>query len=89
MEELLKALQKANSLPQPDMMDEERAPTPEEEEIDSLACGLFITNQGRVNYAQVNEFEKYAPCKIGPAEQDSFGWLMGYIKYGDRKYYFG
>lgn len=89
MDRLLRALQKANSLPQPDMMDSERPPTPEEEEINSLACELFITSGGDLNRAQVSEFERYAPCKIFCAESDSFGWLMGGINYHGRKYYFG
>ena len=61
----------------------------DEIEVSAIANELFITHEGRVNYPQVNEFEKYAPCKIGPAERDSFGWLIGYIKYNDRTYYFG
>jgi hypothetical protein len=89
MDELLKALQEANALPEPPMPDGERDLTPEETRISGLACTLFIRNNGRINYAQVNEFEKYAPCKIYPVEQDSFGWLIGCIQYNDRKYYFG
>jgi hypothetical protein len=90
MEALLKALQKANSLPKPvEINGEGREATPEEDQINSLACGLFILNSGRPNYAQMNEFEHYAPCKIFCAEQDSFGWLMGGIKFYGRTYYFG
>jgi hypothetical protein len=61
----------------------------DEEKIDCLACSLLITSGGQINRAQVNEFEKYAPCKIFPIEQDSFGWLIGGIRYNDKTYLFG
>ena len=87
-EALLLALQQANSLPKPPE-DEERERTLEEMVIDGLASEIFITLKGRVNYSEVNAFERFANCKITPAEQDSFGWLIGCITYGSRKYYFG
>lgn len=87
-ERLLLALQQANNLPKPPE-DEERESTLEEDVINGLACEIFITSAGRINYCEVNAFEKYANCKITPAEQDSFGWLIGRITYGGRKYYFG
>lgn len=86
-ERLLLALQQANNLPKPPE-DEERERTLEETVIDGLACEIFIT-KGRINYCEVNAFEKYANCRITPAEQDSFGWVIGRITYGGRKYYFG
>lgn len=89
MEELLKALQEANELPEPNVHEENQPRDPIRERIDVLACDLFITKEGRINYAQVNEFEKYAPCKMFPAERDSFGWVIGGINYNGRKYYFG
>jgi len=74
MEELLKAMQ---------------AEKPDEDVINGLACNLFITPYGEINRAQINEFEKFAPCKIYPVERDSFGWLIGGIKYNDKKFTFG
>lgn len=84
MDELLKALQEANSISENSIEEAKKCIV-----IDGLACDLFITELGQPNMAQINEFEKYAPCKIGPAEQDSFGWLIGYIRYNGRTYYFG
>lgn len=89
MDALLSALQKANSLPEPDMMSEDRESTPEEDLINHLACDLFVTSKGQLNHPQVNEFERYAPCKISICERDNFGPLMCCIKYGNRRYYFG
>lgn len=74
MDELLKELQKEQ--PDPDV-------------INGLACDLFITREGRVNRAAVSEFSAYAPCKIYPVEQDSFGWLIGGITYSDKRFTFG
>jgi hypothetical protein len=88
MEELLKALQAANALPKPPDI-ENRAYTPAEALVCSLANTLFITPGGQINKPQVNEFEKFAPCRIYPVDGDSFGWLVGCICYNDRKYYFG
>lgn len=89
MDRLLKALKMANSLPEKPNDGVARIETAEEIAINVLACDLFIGKDGRINMAQVNEFEHYAPCKIGPAERDSFGWLIGYICYNGRTYYFG
>lgn len=61
----------------------------DEARIAILANELFITREGRCNYAQMNEFERYAPCKIVKLEGDSFGWLVGGIKYNDKTYSFG
>lgn len=87
MDELLKALQEASQLP---VEGDEGSPTAlKADQINALACELFINHAGSVNWAQVNEFEKYAPCKIIPLEKDSFGWLIGGIQYGGRTYSFG
>lgn len=61
----------------------------DEEKINNYACALFITKEGRMNMAQKDEFERYAPCKIVCLERDSFGWLIGGIKYNDKTYSFG
>lgn len=89
MEELLKALQEANALPEVPYPEEGREATPQEEKIAGLANELFILSNGGINRAQMNEFERFAPCKIFCAERDSFGWLVGGIIYNGRKYYFG
>lgn len=61
----------------------------DEEKVNDLACTLFITRNGEANRAQMNEFERYAPCRIYPLEKDSFGWLIGGIKYNDKVFSFG
>jgi len=61
----------------------------DEDKVNDLACELFITNEGWCNRAQINEFERYAPCKIFPIERDSFGWLIGGIKYNDKTFSYG
>ena len=89
MDELLKALQAANALPELPVPEEGREPTELENEINRLACKWFITREGRIDIGQMDEFRAYAPCKIYPVERDSFGWLVGCILYNGRKYYFG
>lgn len=61
----------------------------DEEKVNELACGLFITHDGNINRPQMNEFERYAPCHIFPIEKDSFGWLIGGIRYNNEVYSFG
>lgn len=75
--------------PMEELLNELRKETPDEDVINGLACSLFITTGGHVNKAQISEFEAYAPCKIYPVERDSFGWLIGGIKYNDKQYTFG
>lgn len=61
-----------------------------QEAIYNLACEHFITNEGRCNWANINAFERDHPeCKIVPLEKDSFGWLIGGIKYEDKTYSYG
>ncbi len=61
----------------------------DEDRINELACQLFIDKWGHHNRVEISKFEKYAPCRIFPLEQDSFGWLIGGIKYNDKIYSFG
>lgn len=63
--------------------------TGDEDKVNELACELLITSSGQINRAQVSEFEAYAPCKVVCLERDSFGWLVGGIKYGNKTYSFG
>lgn len=57
--------------------------------VRGLADELFITSSGQANLLAMNEFERYAPCRIYAVERDSFGWLIGCIAYNDKKFYFG
>lgn len=55
-----------------------------EQRVQSLADELLITSDGRPNYARHRELEIYSreagiPSRVGPGEQDSFGWLSGII----------
>jgi hypothetical protein len=59
--------------------------------IDKEARKLFITHEGLCNWAQLDEFERYAPCRI-----DAFGYYetkddepFGVIRYNDKIYPFG
>jgi hypothetical protein len=61
----------------------------DEERINRISCELFITEDGRINFVEINVFERYAPCTIFPIEYDSFGWLIGGIRYNDKVYSFG
>lgn len=89
MDELLKALQEANALPEVPYSEDGREMTDAELKVMSLANDLFITKSGQPNRAQMNEFMKYAPCAIVPGETDGFGWLTGVIHYNGRSYIFG
>lgn len=71
------------------LLEELRKENPNRDTINYLAITLFITDKGQPNFAQMNEFERYAPCKIFCAERDTFGWLVGGIIYNGKKYYFG
>jgi len=58
--------------------------------VDQLAKALFITDQGKYNWGQMNEFEYYAPCKIFQVRiKDSEGYFKGGINYNGENYYFG
>lgn len=61
----------------------------DEDRVNELACILFIDREGHHNRVEINKFQSYAPCKIFPLERDSFGWLIGGIKYGDKIFSFG
>jgi hypothetical protein len=61
----------------------------DEKLVESLANELFITNSGACNYVEMNAFERYANCRIVCLERDTFGWLVGGIKYGGKTYTFG
>jgi len=61
----------------------------DKDKVNNLACSLLITHDGQINRPQMNEFERYAPCMIFPIEKDSFGWLIGGIKYNGKTYSFG
>jgi len=48
-------------------------------ELETLASGAFITDEGRCNATNMAFFTKQTGWRIGPGEQDSFGWLTGVI----------
>jgi hypothetical protein len=61
-----------------------------ESESELLACDYFITNDGRCNWANMNKFEELLPgAKIVCLEKDSFGWLIGGIKYNGKTISYG
>lgn len=61
----------------------------DQKSVEDFACDLFITNVGRCNWENIKEFEKLASCEIVPLEQDSFGWLIGGIRYNGKTYPYG
>ena len=60
-----------------------------EEEVNNLACEHFICNDGHCNWKNILEFEKFASVRIVALEKDSFGWLIGGIKYGKKTFSYG
>lgn len=61
----------------------------DEEAVDNIASGLLITNSGNCNWTNINALEKAISCKVVALEKDSFGWLVGGIKYNRRTYPYG
>lgn len=61
----------------------------EEDVVDSIATDIFITPNGGAWIERIRAFETFADCKIYPGEEDSFGWLIGVIKYKDKEFTFG
>lgn len=61
----------------------------DKEAVNRLACDLFITKDGRCNWANISVFQAYAPCRIFALERDSCGWLIGGINYNGTIYSFG
>jgi hypothetical protein len=55
----------------------------DESRINTLAKNLFSTSHGRLDRGQVNEFEKYAPCKIMVCDQ-----IIIALTYNDHTYFF-
>lgn len=53
-----------------------------------LSRKLFLTKDGNVNHAQINEFESYAPCKVSTfvLKEGMKSTLGGRIKYNDLVY---
>lgn len=60
------------------------------DEIEGLCNELFITNSGSCDWKNMKAFEDALPgSKIVALETDSFGWLVGGIKYEERIYSYG
>ena len=75
--------------PMKELLEEIRKEEPNDDVICSLANELFISDGGGCNWPQMNEFERYAPCKIICIERDSFGWLVGGIVYNKKTFSYG
>lgn len=61
----------------------------DQERINNLAAKLFRRRAGGLNKAQINEFERYAPCRIFTLENNEQSSFMGGIQYHDHTYMFG
>lgn len=61
----------------------------DEDKVESLACGMFITNSGNCNWTNINAFEKFADCTIFGLEKDSFGWVIGGIRFQGKVFSYG
>lgn len=50
-------------------------------EFESILCDFIITENGGTKIGNMMEFNKFPNNKyrIGPGEQDSFGWLSGVL----------
>ena len=59
--------------------------------INKYAISLLVTRDLRLNKNQVNEFERYAPCKIKEWHSTTFksACYIGTITYNNRTYCFG
>lgn len=59
--------------------------------VNKYAMWLLVTRDGRLNRNQVNEFERYAPCKISEWHSTTFksACYIGTITYNNRTYGFG
>ena len=65
-----------------------------EENVSELALDLFFTEEWKLNLAQVNEFEHYAPCKVTFLERPCYiwkkrQWKSGEIFYRGKTFAFG
>jgi hypothetical protein len=61
----------------------------DEEKVNYIACGLFITEHGRCNWDAISKFEEFAGCRIYPVEKDCFGWLIGGILFEGKEFCWG
>lgn len=58
--------------------------------VNELASGTLICNDGGCNWTTINELERQLPgLKVVALEKDSFGWLVGGIKYEGKVYSYG
>jgi hypothetical protein len=73
-----------------DSDNEEEENCPICDKIDQIASGLFVTNKGQCNWGHMLGFEaRYPGVKIVRLEGDSFGWLIGGIKWMGKTYAYG
>ena len=52
------------------------------ETIKDGCCDIFITDNGRVDYKNIQTISSYG-YKVYPGEYDSFGWLTGVLEFPD------
>lgn len=61
-----------------------------QEAINNLCCSLFIRKDAGCDWANIKAFELMLPeAKVVCLEKDSFGWLIGGIRYNGKTYSYG
>lgn len=62
----------------------------DKEKVDNIACRLFITDNGQCDWGNIRAFELLNPgIGIFAIEEDSFGWLIGGIRYENKVFSYG
>lgn len=59
-----------------------------EDLVNDLACAMFITKEGKAVREKIREFEDYSGCHIFPAEKASDGFILGWIRYNQKTFYY-
>lgn len=75
-----------------DYLTKDEATDEESEEMECLACELFIEDGGGTNWAHIEEVYWRYGIWVHAGERDSFGWLTGVVemlKGGKRDIVFG
>jgi hypothetical protein len=61
----------------------------DEDKVESLASSLFITDKGNCNWTNIKAFERLSGCVIFGADKESFGWLVGGIRFKGKVFIYG
>jgi len=48
-------------------------------ELEDMCCDIFIAEGGVPNFSAIRRLAEKTNFKVGPGEQDSFGWLTGVV----------